>query len=101
MGLRWPNTNGAAGCFARTRARRRFMPVVDETLREEVGGKAAQLIELKRAGFRVPEFACAPPDLALAVAQLGFPLAVRSSASAEDGGDCSFAGQFRSFLNLE
>jgi len=65
-----------------------------------MGGKAAQLLELQRAGFRVPAFVCSPPDLALAVAQLGWPLAVRSSASAEDGRECSFAGQFRSFLNL-
>lgn len=32
--------------------------------------------------------------------QLGFPLAVRSSASVEDGPRASFAGQFRSSLNL-
>ncbi len=64
------------------------------------GGKATQLAELQRAGFRVPAFVCSPPDLAAAVRQLGLPLAVRSSASAEDGREVSFAGQFRSFLNL-
>jgi phosphohistidine swiveling domain-containing protein len=65
-----------------------------------IGGKARQLVELQLAGFRVPDFLCSPPDLAKAVELLGFPLAVRSSASAEDGREISFAGQFRSFLNL-
>jgi pyruvate,water dikinase len=64
------------------------------------GGKAAALLELARAGFPVPPFLVSPPDLAAAVALLGFPLAVRSSASAEDGRDLSFAGQFRSYLDL-
>ncbi len=66
-----------------------------------IGGKVRRLVELQLAGFRVPDFLCAPRDLARAAEVLGFPLAVRSSASAEDGGDVSFAGQFRSFLNLE
>jgi rifampicin phosphotransferase len=65
-----------------------------------IGGKARQLVELQLAGFRVPDFLSSPPDLAKAIEVLGFPLAVRSSASAEDGRDVSFAGQFRSFLNL-
>ena len=65
----------------------------------DIGGKARQLRELQRAGFRVPEFLCSPPDLARAIEQLGTPLAVRSSGSAEDGVNHSFAGQFRSFLN--
>jgi pyruvate,water dikinase len=65
-----------------------------------VGGKAAVLRELRDAGFRVPEFVVSPPDLAAAVADLGFPLAVRSSACVEDGPAASFAGQFRSFLGL-
>jgi pyruvate,water dikinase len=64
------------------------------------GGKARQLRDLQLAGFRVPEFFCSPPDLAAAVEALGFPLVVRSSASAEDGTDVSFAGQFKSFLDL-
>lgn len=65
-----------------------------------IGGKARQLEELRLAGFRVPPFLCSPPDVAKATAILGLPLAVRSSASAEDGREISFAGQFRSFLNL-
>lgn len=64
------------------------------------GGKAARLLELQAAGFRVPEFVVSPPDLRVALEKLGTPLAVRSSASAEDGVGASFAGQFRSFLNL-
>lgn len=68
--------------------------------RHEIGGKAATLVDLQLAGFRVPEFLCTT-DARSAVATLGLPLAVRSSASAEDGRDASFAGQFRSFLNLQ
>jgi pyruvate,water dikinase len=63
-------------------------------------GKAGVLFELQRAGFRVPSFLCSPPDLAAAVSALGFPLAVRSAASGEDGVASSFAGQFRTLLNL-
>jgi phosphohistidine swiveling domain-containing protein len=65
-----------------------------------VSGKAGVLFDLQAAGFRVPEFFCSPPDLAAAVAALGFPLAVRSAASGEDGMLSSFAGQFRTILNL-
>lgn len=65
-----------------------------------VGGKAGVLFELQRAGFQVPSFYCSPPDLATAVSELGFPLAVRSAASGEDGVASSFAGQFRTLLNL-
>jgi len=64
------------------------------------GGKAVRLLELQAAGFRVPEFVVSPPNIRIAVEQLGTPLAVRSSASAEDSVGASFAGQFRSFLNL-
>lgn len=66
-----------------------------------IGGKARQLEELQRAGFPVPAFLCSPPDVATACAILGLPLAVRSSASVEDGRAASFAGQFQSFLNLQ
>lgn len=65
-----------------------------------VAGKAGVLFELQRAGFQVPPFYCSPPDLAAAVSALGFPLAVRSAASGEDGVASSFAGQFRTLLNL-
>ena len=66
----------------------------------ELGGKAATLLELQTAGFRVPEFVVSPNQIKAAVDQLGTPLVVRSSAVGEDGIDASFAGQFRSFLNL-
>lgn len=66
-----------------------------------IGGKAKQLQELQRAGFRVPPFICSPSDVAQAIETLGRPVAVRSSASAEDGREVSFAGQFQSFLNLQ
>jgi pyruvate,water dikinase len=69
-------------------------------LSSQVFGKARTLLELESAGFRVPQFLYSPTDLGDAVRQLGTPLAVRSSASVEDGSAFSFAGQFRSFLNL-
>ena len=65
------------------------------------GAKAEVLRQLQEAGFRVPEFVVSPLDLAQAIGELGFPLAVRSSASVEDGPAFSFAGQFHSFLNLQ
>ncbi len=67
----------------------------------DVGGKGRNLIELQRAGFRVPETHCEPEDLAAVVDALGPPIAVRSSASVEDGSLTSFAGQFESYLGLE
>lgn len=75
-------------------------PRSDRASAEQIGAKAATLAELRDAGFRVPDFVVSPPDLRAAVERLGFPLAVRSSASVEDGAVSSFAGQFRSFLNL-
>ncbi len=76
------------------------MPSAVEQSHGIIGGKAKQLVALQLAGFRVPDFLCSPPDIAKAIEILGTPLAVRSSASAEDGREVSFAGQFRSFLNL-
>jgi phosphohistidine swiveling domain-containing protein len=76
------------------------MPSVAEKTPAVIGGKAKQLMELQLAGFRVPDFLSSPPDIAKAIEILGLPLAVRSSASAEDGCEVSFAGQFPSFLNL-
>ncbi|MFC5952443.1 PEP/pyruvate-binding domain-containing protein [Pseudonocardia lutea] len=99
-----------------------------------VGGKAASLGELIRAGFPVPPGSCVttaayravadpvvrpllaegaapaalreavrsapvPPDLAAAIRALaGGPVAVRSSATAEDLPDASFAGQQDTYL---
>lgn len=76
------------------------MSTLVETSLRSPGGKAAVLQELQAAGFCVPEFVVSPDDLLAAVRRLGFPLAVRSSASVEDGPRCSFAGQFSSYLGL-
>ena len=65
------------------------------------GGKAKNLALLRDAGFAVPPFLVSPADIPLAVSELGLPLAVRSSVSVEDGRQASFAGQFRSHLNLQ
>ncbi len=43
------------------------------------GGKAAVLLELKSAGFPVPDFFVSPSDLTEVVNRLGTPLVVRSS----------------------
>ncbi|MHB0960330.1 MAG: PEP/pyruvate-binding domain-containing protein [Pirellulaceae bacterium] len=64
------------------------------------GGKAQRLVELQEAGFPVPPFLVSPDDIESALRQLGTPVVVRSSATCEDGQQLSFAGQFRSYLNL-
>ncbi|MFG2101231.1 PEP/pyruvate-binding domain-containing protein [Micromonospora echinaurantiaca] len=81
------------------------LPEVTGEMVELVGGKAAGLGELIRAGERVPAGFCvttaahdrgAVPEVEVARAyeQLGGgPVAVRSSATAEDLPDASFAGQ--------
>lgn len=76
-----------------------------------VGGKAAALARLVRAGFDVPAFFVVaadagpvPAEIHAALARLapgGGHVAVRSSAADEDGAGHSFAGQFASFLNVE
>lgn len=84
---------------------------------ELVGGKAVNLSELIRAGLPVPDgfvittAACRgggrmPPELAGAIGrayrELGSPpVAVRSSATAEDMPTASMAGQYETFLNVE
>lgn len=79
-----------------------------------VGGKAAHLGELIRGGFPTPEgivvttaadlSAGVPDDVAreilTALAGTPGPYAVRSSATAEDLAEASFAGQQDSFLNV-
>jgi pyruvate,water dikinase len=82
------------------------MSVANLPNRAQVGGKAAVLFELQAAGFCVPRFEVVTDEttdgeLAALVEELDFPLAVRSSATLEDGRDHSFAGQFESFLNLQ
>src|SRR5215207_2949935 len=73
--------------------------------RAVVGAKAATLGELARAGFPVPEglVVSGEPGEAVMAAQrlLGdAPLAVRSSAIAEDLADASFAGQYDTILDV-
>jgi pyruvate,water dikinase len=76
---------------------------------EPVGGKAAQLARLVRIGLRVPEgFVIVgaapgqlPPDLDEYAARLGGPVAVRSSALAEDSAEASYAGQYETLLGVE
>ena len=91
------------------------------TTPERVGGKGASLARLALLGYPVPRFFCIPretlaaiaagtvsvPTLLAAVRQacnlLGMfdcPLAIRSSATCEDGQKHSFAGMFSSHLNI-
>src|SRR6266545_3781206 len=80
---------------------------------ERIGGKAAALTGLLAAGFPVPPgFAVTDEAFTLserafdaaissAVAELGEgPFAVRSSASAEDLAEASYAGLYETFLNV-
>jgi pyruvate, water dikinase len=72
----------------------------------EYGGKSANLGELMAAGLNVPGgFALAgsadDAEVAAAYAELGGPVAVRSSAVGEDGADATFAGMQETFLWVE
>jgi phosphohistidine swiveling domain-containing protein len=78
---------------------------------EEMGGKAATLALLLQRSFPVP------PGISVFKAELNakdekdlaqwveshhlFPVAVRSSARGEDGNEVSYAGQFKTFLNVK
>ncbi|AGM07598.1 PEP/pyruvate-binding domain-containing protein [Amycolatopsis keratiniphila] len=90
--------------------------------RDLVGGKAANLAEMISAGFPVPEGFCITtaayrqilPDVAAPLPvwletgiveayerlSRGGPVAVRSSSTAEDLPDASFAGQYDTFLDV-
>jgi phosphoenolpyruvate synthase/pyruvate phosphate dikinase len=74
---------------------------------ERIGGKALGLARLVRGGLPVPPAVVVPvgeavaaDELAAAVEHLGEPLAVRSSASGEDAGERSAAGQFETLLDV-
>jgi pyruvate,water dikinase len=68
-----------------------------------IGGKAEGLVRLHELGLPVPPFVAVPvgqePEEA-AVAGLGEPLAVRSSAVGEDAADKSAAGQYETMLGV-
>jgi phosphohistidine swiveling domain-containing protein len=95
--------------------RRPLVPVISLSSARDValvGGKAAALGDLIRAGERVPDGFCVTTEafrqgvipeaeVAEAYARLGGgPVAVRSSATAEDLPDASFAGQHDTVLNV-
>ena len=118
------NASASAPASTATPAPAPLPPVLDgldpRCATAPVGGKARALHTLAVAGFPVPPFAVilpsarpateAEPDARLAAAFFavgqnlaGGPLgrvAVRSSASDEDGGEHSFAGQLESFLDV-
>jgi pyruvate,water dikinase len=68
-----------------------------------IGGKAEGLIRLQELGLPVPPFVSVPVGEKVdeaAVAALGEPLAVRSSAVGEDAADRSAAGQYETVLGV-
>lgn len=87
----------------------RIIPLAQAAGLREVGGKASRLAALMAAGERVPDGFCVvgrgdrAVDAAIeAYRRMGtdVSVAVRSSASAEDGTDASFAGQFETVLGV-
>ena len=84
-----------------------FLDEIGEPDLPRVGAKAGTLARLKRLGFPVPdgfvllpETALDPDGLRPALARLGGPFAVRSSSTAEDREEASFAGQYVSTLGV-
>ncbi|HEY5693098.1 MAG TPA: PEP/pyruvate-binding domain-containing protein [Gaiellaceae bacterium] len=68
-----------------------------------IGGKAEGLIRLRELELPVPPFVAVPVGEEVdeaAVAALGEPLAVRSSAVGEDAADRSAAGQYETVLGV-
>jgi phosphoenolpyruvate synthase/pyruvate phosphate dikinase len=69
----------------------------------EIGGKAQGLVRLQELALPVPPFVSVPVGEEVdeaAVAALGEPLAVRSSAVGEDAADRSAAGQYETVLGV-
>ena len=96
--LNWPTTRCLA--YSAPNGERNSMSKLISPPPELYGGKAAVLLELQSAGFRVPEFVVSPSDLAEAVNTSGDSVGRALFGTAEDGQTVSFAGQFSSYLNL-
>jgi phosphohistidine swiveling domain-containing protein len=82
-----------------------LIPLAEVTSAGQAGTKALRLADLARQGVPVPEAFVLPagsghlPEEGL-LDRLGGCVAVRSSATAEDLDGASFAGQFRTVLNV-
>jgi pyruvate,water dikinase len=82
-----------------------WLDAISEPDRSRVGAKAFTLARLRQRGFPVPDgfvlAAGTPVDAAAAAyARLGGAVAVRSSSTAEDTAEASFAGQYRTVLGV-
>jgi rifampicin phosphotransferase len=84
-----------------------FLDEVVDAAMGQVGAKAATLARLRRRGLPVPDGFVVPAEAALderalehALRRLGGPVAVRSSSTAEDMGEASFAGQYQTVLGV-
>jgi phosphoenolpyruvate synthase/pyruvate phosphate dikinase len=78
---------------------------LQEAPRDRIGGKAEGLRRLLELGLPVPPAVVIPVggdagDVAAIVAELGEPLAVRSSAIGEDARERSAAGQYETVLDV-
>ncbi|MFK7730852.1 MAG: PEP/pyruvate-binding domain-containing protein [Pseudomonadales bacterium] len=86
-----------------------YLLALKDAAGEAVGGKAHGLAQLINMGLRVPDgfvivnaqIDALPQELEQRYASITGPVAVRSSALAEDGDSESFAGQFDSYLNVD
>lgn len=81
---------------------------IDNYENEQIGSKAERLFKMKAIGLSVPDFICIRPkcsreNLSAYLSKCFGTheyFSVRSSASAEDGSEFSFAGQFNTYLNV-
>lgn len=84
------------------------MIITNENFRQhKIGAKAENLFIMQENGINIPDFFCTDISSAKEAANYAvqtYPEAdlfsVRSSASAEDSESASFAGQFRTYLNV-